>query len=347
MDRAALRILDANLNRAREALRVIEEYARFVRDDSAAAAQLKRTRHDLSRITEVLGADRLLAARDIINDVGREVKTVRELERGSVEAVVQASFARLTEATRVLGEYGKLISAEAARLAEQLRYRIYELQQCVVSRSRLRARFRQARMYVLLTEMHCARGWYETAELVLGGGADVLQLREKHLSDRVLLERARRLRELATKHDALLIVNDRPDIALLCAADGVHIGQDDMSVAEVRRVAGAELLVGKSTHSPEQFARAMDEEPDYLAVGPLFVSPTKPNLDLAGIDLLKQIVGSTELPLVGIGGIVPGNAAEILRAGAGCLCVCSAIIGADDLTGTLADFRSAIRGVGI
>ncbi len=346
MDQAALRILDANLNRAREALRVIEEYARFVRDDPAAAEQVKQARHELRRIVDTIGADRLLAARDIINDVGRELKTTQELERGSIEDVVQASFARLTEATRVLGEYGKLISPEAARLAEQLRYHTYELQQCVVLRSSFRARFRQARLYVLLTESLCKRGWYETAEAVLAGGADVLQLREKDLPDSILLERARRLRALTARHNALFIVNDRPDIAILCGADGVHVGQDDMSVAEVRRVAGADPLVGKSTHTPEQFEQALTEEPDYLAVGPMFASPTKPGLELAGIATLEQVAGQTELALAGIGGIAPNNTAEVLRAGAGCVCVCSAIIGADDPARAVAEFRSAIARAG-
>ena len=343
MDAAVLRILDANLNRAREALRVIEDYARFACDDADAAERVKHARHGLRRIVEAIGPDELLAARDILNDVGRDVKTAGEMRRGSADDVVRASFARLTEATRVLGEYSKLIAPEAAEAAEKLRYRAYELEQCVVLRAALRARFRQVRLYVILTEALCKHRWYETAEAALRSGAGCLQLREKNLPDGELLQRAERLRQLTAKHDALLAINDRPDLARLCAADIVHVGQEDLSVAEARRIAGANLLVGKSTHTPEQFDAALAEDPDYLAVGPMFATTTKPQKHIAGPETLRQVSKRTELPLVAVGGITAANAAEVVQAGAGCICVCSAVIGANDPAQATANLLAAIR----
>lgn len=343
MDAAVLRILDANLNRAREALRVIEDYARFACDDADAAERVKHARHGLRRIVEAIGPDELLAARDILNDVGRDVKTAGEMRRGSADDVVRAAFARLSEATRVLGEYGKLATPEAAEVAEKLRYRAYELEQCVVLRAALRARFRQVRLYVILTEALCKHGWYETAEAALRGGARCLQLREKNLPDGELLERAQRLRQLTTEHGALLAINDRPDIARLCAADVIHVGQEDLSVAEARRIAGANLLVGKSTHTPEQFDAALAEDPDYLAVGPMFATTTKPQKHIAGPETLRQVSKRTELPLVAVGGITAANAAEVVQAGAGCICVCSAVIGANDPAQATANLLAAIR----
>lgn len=331
MESAVLRVLDANLNRAREALRVIEDHARFVCDDADAAERVKHARHGLRRIVEMIGAQELLTARDIVSDVGRETKTAAELQRDSTDDVVRAAFARLTEAARVLGEHGKLATPAAAEAAEKLRYQAYELEQCVVLRATLRARFRRVRLYVLLTEALCKHGWYETAEAALRGGAGCLQLREKNLPDGELLERARRLRRLTSEHDALLAINDRPDIARLCGADIVHVGQEDMSVAEARRIAGANLLIGKSTHTPEQFDAALAEDPDYLAVGPMFASTTKPQKHIAGPETLRQVSGRTELSLVAIGGITAANATEVVRAGAACICVCSAAIGADDV----------------
>jgi thiamine-phosphate pyrophosphorylase len=337
MDTAVLRILDANLNRAREALRVIEDHSRFVCDDADAAERVKHARHGLRRIVEMIGAKELLAARDIVNDVGREVKTAHELQRASTEDVVRAAFARLTEAARVLGEYGKLIAPEAAEAAEMLRYQAYELEQCVVLRAALRARFRRVRLYVILTEALCKHAWYGTAEAALRGGAGCLQLREKNLPDGELLQRARRLRQLTAEHGALLAINDRPDIARLCAADIVHVGQEDMSVAEARRIAGANLLVGKSTHTPEQFDAALAENPDYLAVGPMFTTTTKPQKHIAGPETLRLVSKRTALPLVAIGGITVANAAQVVRAGAACICVCSAVIDADDAAQATAD----------
>lgn len=331
MDADALRIIDANINRTRETLRVIEDYARFVLDDGDAAAAVKRCRHELHGLVAAAGRDALLAARDIVGDVGRELKTAGELHRGSMGDVVRAAFGRLSEATRVLGEYGKLVAPEAARAAEALRYSAYELEQRIVLRGTLRARFRQVRLYVLLTESLCRRPWLEAAAAAIRGGAGCVQLREKGLPDAELLRRARGLRDLTAAHGALLAVNDRPDIARLARADIVHVGQDDLPVRDVRRVAGAHVLVGKSTHTLAQFEAALAEAPDYLAVGPMFPSGTKPQEHIAGPQTLAAARQRTELPLVAIGGITAGSAAAVFAAGATCVAACAAVIAADDV----------------
>lgn len=330
MQAEALRILDANVNRAREALRVIEDYARFALDDADAALAAKRCRHDLRRFVTEAGGQTLLAARDIAGDVGRDVKTGSELQRDTLEDVVRAAFARFGEAARALTEYGKLVSPTAAQTAETLRYAAYELEQRVVLRGTLRARWRRVRLYVLITEALCRRDWFETAAAAIRGGAGCLQLREKHLTDRELLRRARRLRELTARHDVLLAVNDRPDLARLARADAVHVGQDDVSVADARRIAGTGLLVGKSTHTLSQFEAAVREEPDYIAVGPMFPSGTKPQGHVAGPQTLAEAARRTSLPLVAIGGITPENARAIIQAGGRCLCVCAAVVGSPD-----------------
>lgn len=326
MDEAAIRILDVNLNRAREALRVIEDYARFALSDAAAAERAKHTRHELLRIATEIGPETLLAARDILNDVGRDTKTATELHRGSLEDVSRAAFARLTESARGIGEYAKLFSREAAAAAETLRYDAYELEQTLLLRGDLRTRFRSVRLYVIITASLCHQDWLATAEAAIRGGATCLQLREKDLTDAELLRRARALRELTTRHQALLFINDRPDIARLCDADGVHVGQDDLPIREARSIAGARKLIGKSTHTIAQVEAALAEAPDYIAVGPMFGTTTKPNSVVAGPALLIAARARTELPLVAIGGINATNAASLIRAGASCLCACSSVI---------------------
>lgn len=325
-----LRIIDVNVNRSREALRLIEDYARFVRDDRDAAGAAKHCRHDLQTLVELVGHDALLDVRDIVGDVGRDVKTPRELQRGDVEAVVRASFGRLTESTRVLGEYGKLVSGEVAGAAEALRYDAYALEQRIVLRGALRERFRAVRLYVLVTEQLCRGDWLETAEAAIVGGAGCVQLREKTLDDAELLRRARQLREITTRHSALLALNDRPDIARLAGADIVHVGQDDLSVADVRHIAGGAILVGKSTHTLGQFEAALAEAPDYVAVGPMFASDTKAQSHVAGVELLEAARTGTELPIVAIGGITRQNAGAIHAAGADMVAVCGAVCAADD-----------------
>ncbi|MFN0136426.1 MAG: thiamine phosphate synthase [Phycisphaerae bacterium] len=331
MEPGLLRILDANLNRAREALRVIEEYARFILDDADATAAIKRTRHDLAASVASTPHAALLDARDSHGDVGRDAKLDTELHRTDVESVVRAEFARLSEAARAVAEYGKLIAPAIVAAAETLRHRGYQLEQTIILRGSLRAKLRSLRLYVIITESLCRTDWLQTAAAALRGGAGCLQLREKTLPDRELLRRAMMLRDLTRSHDALLCINDRPDIARLVGADMVHVGQDDLSVAEVRRIAGGRTLVGKSTHTPAQIAAALLEEPDYIAVGPMFATTTKPQDTIAGVETLRYAAERTSLPRIAIGGITAATAPSIFAAGATCICVCSAVIAADDV----------------
>ncbi|TWT40995.1 Thiamine-phosphate synthase [Phycisphaerae bacterium RAS1] len=330
MNADANRIVDVNFNRTREALRVLEDYARFVLDDRTIAATVKQARHDLAAAVAAAGPEQLLAARDIAGDVGRASKTPTELSRPDAQAVLRSAFGRLTESARSLGEFGKLISADLAAAAEALRYRAYEWEQVMLGRGELRARFRAVRLYVIITEALCKRDWLATAEAAIRGGAACVQLREKSLPDGELLSRARRLRELTAPQGVLFIVNDRPDIARLAHADGVHVGQDDVSVNDARRVLGGDRLIGKSTHSLEQVAAAIAENPDYIAVGPMFASTTKPQEHVPGTALLARAAERTALPRVAIGGITPLNVAAVTAAGASAVCVCAAVISADD-----------------
>lgn len=199
--------------------------------------------------------------------------------------------------------------------------------------------FENVELYVLLTASLCKRDWFHTAEDALTGGARALQLREKQLSDRELLERAKRLRELCSSHGALLIINDRPDVALASRAHGVHLGQDDMSVSEARGILGDEFVIGLSTHTIEQARAALAHPPDYLAVGPMFASITKPCTRIAGPQTLNAVRQLTALPLAAIGGINADNAAD-LRA-ADTLAVCSAAISAPNVGGAVARILQA------
>jgi len=183
-----------------------------------------------------------------------------------------------------------------------------------------------------VTEELCRGDWFETARAALRGGADCLQLREKKLTDRELLERAKRLNALCREHEAMFIVNDRPDIAVASGAHGVHLGQEDLPVAAVRRIVPASCIVGVSTHTIEQVCAAADQAPDYIAVGPMFESPTKPQGHIAGPATLAAARAQTALPLVAIGGITAENATTVLAASRCCLCVCQAVIAQPDVT---------------
>ncbi|MGE0480991.1 MAG: thiamine phosphate synthase [Phycisphaerae bacterium] len=336
MDPAVLRIVDVNLNRAREALRVVEDHARFALDDRDAAATAKSLRHEIAGIAARIGPAALLAARDILADVGRDEKHVGELARADADAVLHAALGRAAEAARSISEYAKLDNsgaphaADASRAAENIRYRVYELEQRLRLRGAPRARFRAVRLYVIVTESLCRRPWIETAEAALVGGATCIQLREKRLSDAELLRRAALLRAVSDQHGALLILNDRPDLARLAGADGVHVGQDDVSVAQARSIAGPRMLIGRSTHTREQIDAALADPPDYLAVGPMFPTATKPQEHIAGEATLRYAAGRTAAPVVAIGGITAATAGALKDAGASAICVCAAVIAAAD-----------------
>lgn len=325
-----LRILDANLNRAREGLRVVEEFARFILEDAHLAQAFKQLRHDLVAAVSPEIAPALSAHRDSAGDVGRGITTSSEGRRGEALDVAWASAARVGEALRTVEEYAKTCDPALAERFAALRYRMYDLDRRLRTIVAARSRFAAVRIYVLMTEKFCRGDWYEIAASAINGGADAIQLREKNLSDAELLDRARRLATLCRARNVLFLVNDRPDIALLSHASGVHLGQEDLPVRDLRRILPASMIVGVSTHTREQIDRAVADAPDYIAVGPMFPSATKPQEHIAGPHTLAYARGATALPLVAIGGITPENADLVLEAAPCTLAVCSAITAAPD-----------------
>ncbi len=231
MDAAILRILDANFNRAREGLRVMEEHARMVLNDARLSTEIKQLRHDLAAVGQSVDMASLLSSRDTPGDVGTTISTPSESVRGGAEAVAAAACKRVAESLRCIEEYGKTLRLAAAAVdppgtasiatrVEAIRYRVYTAEQSLLVTVPRRRKLADARLHVLLTESLCRRPWRDVAAAVLEAGAGAIQLREKGMPDAVLLERARELREMTRTRDALLIINDRPDIARLCGADG-------------------------------------------------------------------------------------------------------------------------------
>ena len=202
-----------------------------------------------------------------------------------------------------------------------------------------RARLEAARLY-LVVEASAARRVVPDA---LAGGVDVLQLREKQLPDDEVVAAGRELREVCDRHGALLIVNDRPDLALACGADGVHVGQDDEPVDSVRSSVGDELLIGLSTHSPEQVQAADSSKADYLGIGPVYETATKPDVAPVGLKLVEFAAGNVRKPWFAIGGIDPARAPEVVAAGATRLAVVRAIRDANDPQAAARALRAALE----
>lgn len=326
----AARVLDANFNRAREAIRVLEDYCRFVLDDRVLTEQLKELRHGLAAVCSRLPASLLMTARETLRDVGTSVSAEGEYDRPGLVQVVIANGKRLQESLRSLEEFGKLFAPEFGRDFESLRYRAYTLERALNIGARSREKLANAKLYFLLTGAQCRASLDWTIEQAAAGGVDVIQLREKSLPDRELLARARDVRRWTRKTGVLFIVNDRPDIARLSDADGVHLGQDDLTIKDARRILGSEALIGMSTHSIEQVRQAVLDGADYLGVGPVFRSNTKAFDHFPGLEFIEQAVAETSLPAFALGGIEPGNVAQVINSGVKRIAVGSAIATSDD-----------------
>ena len=343
MNGAVLRLLDANANRAREGLRVTEDFARFVLDDRELSAALKAIRHELAAILGPLLGEAILH-RDTPGDVGTANKTQAEQQREDVADVVTAAGKRLGEALRAIEEYLKTISPADAGRIEQLRYRFYDIEQRLARTLCPAKRFADVRLYVLITERCCRGDWFDAAEQALLGGADCLQLREKELESGELLRRARRLVELCHRHGKLCIINDRPDIAILSDADGVHVGQGDLPAVEARKLIGRGKILGVSTHRIEQAKQALLDGADYIGVGPVFPSATKPREFVAGLGYARQVAAEVPLPAVAIAGITVANVDEVIGTGIRAVAVTAAVLDCDDPRGAAAELKARLMG---
>ncbi len=348
-----LRIIDANANRAREALRVMEDAARFLLDDAALAGELKALRHRLAGVmAEVPG---LMDGRDTPGDVGTAIATEAEGQRSDAAAVALAAGKRLSEALRCLEEYGKTLGPEHAglpRAVEAMRYAGYELERRLnAAMSSARKRATRWKVCLLLTESLCRRSWREVLDAALDAGVDCVQVREKAMEDAALLERARAVVEACRAADRLpgaldrlpgaldrlpggadCIVNDRPDVAVLAGADGVHLGQGDLPASAVRQIVGEGMLIGVSTSNVAEAAAARGAGADYVGVGPMFATTTKVKPTLAGTGYLRGFLASDAgvLPHLAIGGVSPANVRELVAAGARGIAVSGCVCGAAD-----------------
>jgi thiamine-phosphate pyrophosphorylase len=329
-DVALLRLIDAAANRAREGLRVVEDYVRMVLDDRYLTSELKGLRHELSAALSGFSNSDLLAARDTLGDVGTTISTEAEFTRANLGTVAAANWKRLQEALRSLEEYTKVIKPAVAATLERLRYRSYTLERAVVTVRNSVARLAAARLCVLLDGRASEAEFVHLVDELVNAGVGMIQLRDKKLADADLLERAKRLCERALRSDVVVIINDRADIASLGGADGVHVGQDDLPIRAARSIVGSQALVGCSSHSLEQARQAVFKGANYIGVGPTFPSTTKSFDAFTGVELLREVAAEIRLPAFAIGGVNLENLESVIEAGFSRVAVSGAVVAATD-----------------
>ncbi len=341
-DTAVWRILDAAANRAEEGLRVVEDYLRFALDDRHLTELAKRLRHDLAQSIARLSASGRLAARETVADVGTTIVTPTEQRREDAAAVAAANFKRLEQSLRSLEEFSKTVAPAVAAEFEALRYRCYTLERAIGITTDSLQRLVDVRLYLLIDGRGSADELADLAAKLLAAGVQAIQLRDKRLSDREMLQRARRLKEVTAVAGALMVMNDRADLALLAQADALHVGQDELSVKNARAIVGPNMLIGVSTHSIEQARQAVLDGANYIGVGPTFPSGTKQFAEFPGLGFLKQVAAEIRLPAFAIGGITEQNLPEVLATGVSHVAVSGAILSAEDSASAAAEFRRVL-----
>jgi thiamine-phosphate pyrophosphorylase len=318
-------------------LRVVEDVVRFVFNDARLSQRLKNIRHTLSGATAA-AENQAIFFRDTPGDVGTSIKTGRELSRQNLAELLTSNCKRVGEALRSIEECLKVSGAiengpSVASAVERARYDFYEIERLLALRIRPAAQRlidRPMRLYVVLSESVCRLDWMTSAKQAIAGGADVLQLREKNLDGGEFLRRAKALASLCRDHNVLFVVNDRADIAVLSDADGVHVGQTDLPLAEVRKMVG-DKLVGVSTHEIAYATAAQDGGADYIGVGPVFRSSTKPREIDPGLPYAREVAQQITIPSVAIAGITIDNVHQVLATGLKGVAVSSAVLSTENV----------------
>ncbi len=204
---------------------------------------------------------------------------------------------------------------------------------------------KEFRLYAITgEEFHQGRDLIEVMEAAIIGGVDIFQLRDKYSSKKIVLEKAKRLKQLSEKYNVPFIVNDHIDIALAVDADGIHLGQDDLPLQEARKIFGKDKIIGISTHAMSEAREAEREGADYIGVGPIF--PTKSKVDVVDpvtTNYIEEVVKEISIPFVAIGGIKLHNVDRVLEAGATRICAISEIVGSSDVTKTCQEFIRKIE----
>ncbi|MEB3242879.1 MAG: thiamine phosphate synthase [Cyanobacteriota bacterium] len=361
------RLLDANLDRAREGLRVLEDWCRFAVHRHDLVVRLKDLRQRLGQCHRLA----YKMARHAGSDSAAGLSHPAQEQRLDPLAVVAANAGRVQEALRVLEEFGRLVDPDLAREAARIRYILYDLEvACLqagqpapppleadqvtsldhplqtkqassgtrraMTRRERHDRLADSHLYLITSPAPDLPGVVEAA---LRAGVRLVQYRPKGqpATDLERFEQASQLRDLCHGYGALFLVNDRVDLALAVDADGVHLGQDDLPPAIARRLLGPDRLIGRSTHALDQLRRAIAEGCDYVGVGPIHETPSKPGRSSVGLAYAAAAAAECPIPWFAIGGIDASNLAEVRAAGADRVALIRAITQAADPFGASAD----------
>lgn len=339
------RVVDANLNRLSEGLRLIEDIARMIFNDAEITEQLKTIRHETVRGNNTLNTQ-LLQARDSTGDIGIDLRVKGEPFEKDVHEIIVANSRRAQESLRVLEEMAKLpyLNLDSGRF-KKARFDLYTIEKELYSRLLRQDKIAGlSGLYIIVDSDHLnGKSHIEIAEKAIKGGARTIQLRDKHANKKALLEVAQQLRDLCSTSNVLFIVNDYLDIALAVKADGLHIGQEDLPVPLARDELPIDMLLGCSASAIQEAKQAEQEGADYIGFGSIFPTGTKSDISVTGLEALRIVKGLVNIPVVAIGGINKNNIKDVMASGASAAAVISAVASADDPEGAARELAGMIN----
>ena len=302
-DNRIAQLIDANLDRAREGLRVMEDWCRFGLKRKDLSIKIKDWRQQLGAHHH----DVYRKARLISEDPAMGVSHPLQKYRSDPEKIFIANSSRVQEALRVIEEFTKITDPKLSELASKIRYQTYEIEINVINAKEginKRDTLTACSLYLITSNR---KNLKEVVLQSLKAGVKIVQYRDKISNDLEKVNQAKDLANLCKKYNSLFIINDRLDIALAVDADGIHLGQEDIPTKVARQILGPERIIGRSTHCLEDIENAKSEGCDYIGIGPIFPSKTKKKLDPLGIDYLREGLKKTLLPAFAIGGINSSN----------------------------------------
>lgn len=338
------RIIDANVNRISEGLRVLEDHFRFASVDKPLNDKLRNFRHIVRESLKEYDLN-FISSRESLNDNGLKISQASDIDgKSSPKEFILANFKRVEEALRSVEENLHLMNEHSkAKIFENIRFEVYELEKQAFSK--LNKNLPAGIYGITAEEFSNGRSNLYVAKEMISAGIKVIQYREKEerKSRRAMLEECREIRKMTRDADVLFIVNDYLDIALLSDAEGIHCGQDDLSVSDIRQLS-SDLMIGISTETPEQGEKAVIDGADYIGIGPVFKTGTKKDAaDPVGLNYLKYAAENINIPFVAIGGIKEHNLEQVLRTKTSSIAIISDITEADDIKAKISSLNEIVR----
>ena len=325
-DNRIAQLIDANLDRAREGLRVMEDWCRFGLKRNDFSIQIKDWRQQLGGHHHKIYRKARLTSEDPAMGVSHPLQK----NRSTPEAIFIANSSRVQEALRVIEEFTRTTDPKLSEVATKIRYQTYEIEIEVLKMKEgmdNRQILQNCSIYLITTNK---KNLKDIVLQALEAGVKIVQYREKFLNDHEKVNQAKDIASICKKYNSLFIVNDRIDIALAVDADGIHLGQEDIPTNIARELIGSEKIIGRSTHCLDDIKNAEKEGCDYIGIGPIFPSKTKKKLNPIGIDYLLKGLNKTLLPAFAIGGIDSSNINKLNKINNLRIAVSDAIINSND-----------------